>query len=183
MISFVRAHGYDPGPTQRPLLAGAITGLVATVPGALAFVGFGSFHVVVDDIFGLSRVWTAALMLAAFILAGLLYGAVFQRAANDRRAGWLIGLAYGFVLWIAAPVVALPLIQQTAMAGGSAAVGFLVAFLIWGLSAGVLFPYVHRPLHANLEATEGRRYWPLDPHVIMPKQRPAQRPGKHPPKP
>jgi hypothetical protein len=155
MISFVRAHGYDPGPTQRPLLAGAITGLLATVPGGLAFVGFGSFHVVVDDVFRLSRVWTAALMLAAFILAGLLYGAVFQRAANDRRAGWLIGLAYGFILWFAAPVVALPLIQRTAMAGGSAAVGFLVSFLIWGLAAGVLFPYVHRPLHANLEAVKG----------------------------
>lgn len=151
MISFVRAHGYDPGPTQRPMLAGAITGLLATVPGGLAFVGFGSFHVMVDDVFRLSSLWTAALMLAAFILAGLLYGAVFQRAANDRRAGWLIGLAYGFVLWIAAPVVTLPVIHRSAMAGGAAAVGFLVAFLVWGLVVGVLFPYVHRPLHANLK--------------------------------
>ena len=29
---FVSAHGYDPGPSQRPYLAGAISGLLATVP-------------------------------------------------------------------------------------------------------------------------------------------------------
>ena len=32
MAGFLGAHGYDPGPTQRPLLAGAIVGLLATVP-------------------------------------------------------------------------------------------------------------------------------------------------------
>jgi len=176
MISFVRAHGYDPGPTQRPMLAGAITGLLASVPGGLVFVGFGSFRVLVDDVFRTSRSWTAALMLAACILAGLLYGAVFQRAANDRRAGWLIGLAYGFILWIAAPVVTLPLIQRSAMAGGDAAVGFLVAFLTWGLVAGLLFPYVHRPLHANLETVKGGSSQRLGPEADMLKQPPAPQP-------
>ena len=29
---FLSAHGYDPGPSQRPLLAGAISGVLATAP-------------------------------------------------------------------------------------------------------------------------------------------------------
>ena len=32
MSGFLDAHGYDPGPSQRPLLAGAIRGVIATVP-------------------------------------------------------------------------------------------------------------------------------------------------------
>ncbi len=33
------------------------------------------------------------------LLAGVLYGQMFQRAANDRHGGWLFGLAYGFLIW------------------------------------------------------------------------------------
>lgn len=150
MISFVRAHGYDPGPTQRPLVAGAIAGLLATVPASAPLTGFGSFAIAADQVLRLPRAWTAVVIVAAFTLAGLIYGAFFRRAANDRRAGWLLGISYGFVLWIAAPVVALPLIRASAMAGGHAAIGFVLAFLIWGLGAGILFPNVHRPLQAGL---------------------------------
>ena len=32
MAGFLAAHGYDPGPTQRPLSAGANSGIVAAVP-------------------------------------------------------------------------------------------------------------------------------------------------------
>ena len=36
MISMVRAHGLDPGPTQRPLSAGLLAGLAGALPaGAL----------------------------------------------------------------------------------------------------------------------------------------------------
>jgi hypothetical protein len=163
MIRFVRAHGYDPGPTQRPLLAGAIVGLLATLPGGVVFVAFGSFQVAAEGVLRLPRPWAAGLMLAAFTLGGLLYGAFFQRAANDRRAGWLLGLAYGFVLWVAAPIVVLPLIRSPAMAAGLAATGLFAGFLVWGLAAGVMFPYVHRPLQAGLEGRKGgsaRRFGP-----------------------
>jgi len=103
----------------------------------------------------LPRLGAGGLMLAAFTVAGLIYGAVFRRAANDRRAGGLLGISYGFVLWIAAPVVALPLARASSMAAGHAAIGFVLAFLIWGLATGILFPHVHRPLQAGLDGKPG----------------------------
>lgn len=156
MIGFVRAHGYDPGPTQRPLLAGGIAGALATVPTGAVLVAFGSFEAAAAEVLRLPLAWTAALVFASFILGGLLYGAFFRRAANDRRAGWLLGMAYGFVLWIAAPIVVLPLFRGPAMAGGLAATGIFVGFLAWGLVAGLLFPFVHKPLQAGVEARAGR---------------------------
>jgi hypothetical protein len=176
MIRFVRAHGYDPGPTQRPLLAGAITGLLATAPGALTFVGFGSFQVAADDVIRLPRAWTAGLTILAFTLAGVVYGAFFQRAANDRRAGWLLGVVYGFVLWTAAPVVVLPLIRGQAMAAGPAATGFLMTFLIWGLATGLLFPAVHRPLHRSLDGAQGDRRKHFGPDAASLRRRLLRRP-------
>lgn len=158
-IGFIRAHGADPGPTQRPLLAGGLTGLAALAPAGAVFVAFGSFAVVADEVMRLPRLSTALLLAAAFIVAGVLYGAFFRRAANDPRAGWLLGLAYGFLLWVAAPVVVLPLIRGPAMAAGAAATGFLVTFLLWGLIVGFLFPWIHRPLHADLESERGDHHF------------------------
>lgn len=178
MIGFIRAHGYIPGPTQRPLMAGALTGLLATIPAAFAFVGFGSFDIAADAVMQLPRAWTAVLVLAAFTLAGVLYGAFFQRAANDRRAGWLLGMSYSFVLWIAAPVVALPLMRGSTMAAGAAATGFFVTFLCWGLVAGLLFPYVHQPLQAHLGGEgDGRETLRLGPGAVTFRERLLRRPG------
>src|SRR5690349_17564269 len=36
MVGFLGAHGYDPGPTQRPALAGASGGLLAALPNGSA---------------------------------------------------------------------------------------------------------------------------------------------------
>ena len=44
MASFLGAHGYDPGPSQRPLLAGAITGVLATGPAIPLLHPFGSLE-------------------------------------------------------------------------------------------------------------------------------------------
>ena len=41
------------------------------------------------------------------LLGGVFYGWLFQRAANDPRGG-LLGLAFGFVLWMLVPI---PLLQ------------------------------------------------------------------------
>jgi hypothetical protein len=176
VIRFIRAHGYDPGPTQRPLLAGALTGLLATAPAGAVFAGFGSFAVAADQVMRLPRPWTAALMVAAFTLAGLIYGAFFQRAANDRRAGWLLGLAYGFLLWIAAPIVVLPLVRGPAMAAGLAATGFFAAFLVWGLAVGLVFPILHRPLHARLEEGSARPRVRFGPDMVRLKRQLLRRP-------
>ena len=45
MASFLAAHGYDPGPTQRPLLAGGLSGVLATVPAIAVLHLFGSLEV------------------------------------------------------------------------------------------------------------------------------------------
>jgi hypothetical protein len=172
MIGFIRAHGSDPGPTERPLLAGAVVGLLATLPAGLAFVGFGSFAVAADQVVRAPRPVTAALLLALFTAGGLVYGGVFRRAANDRRAGWMLGLAYGFLMWIAAPIVVLPLLRSDAMAAGTAADGFLVAFLLWGLTVGIAFPFVHRPLHAGLDGRSKR----FGPDVVTLRQKLLRRP-------
>ena len=115
---------------------------------------------------------TAALLLALFTAGGLVYGGVFRRAANDRRAGWMLGLAYGFLMWIAAPIVVLPLLRSDAMAAGTAADGFLVAFLLWGLTVGIAFPFVHRPLHAGLDGRSKR----FGPDVVTLRRKLLRRP-------
>ena len=38
---------------------------------------------------------------------------------------------------------------------GDPAIGLLLAQLLWGLVLGVLFPFVHRQLHAGLEGRNG----------------------------
>lgn len=154
MMSVLRAHGMDAGPLQRPILVGVIAGLLATAPGAAVFVAFGSFGVVADQVMHLPRGVAAAALLAAFTAAGALYGLAFRRAANDRRGGWLFGAAFGFLLWMAAPVIVLPLMGGRTMAAGSAATGFFVSFLVWGTTLGALFPLVHRPLQPS---TVGRQ--------------------------
>ena len=45
MIGLSAAHGDDPGPTQRPLLAGAISGVLATIPAIAILYAFGSLAV------------------------------------------------------------------------------------------------------------------------------------------
>lgn len=152
MFRFLRAHGFDPGPTQRPILAGGLTGLLALAPGAPLFVGLGSFSVTADRIMGLPPAVAALILVCAFVVAGVLYGCLFRRAANDRGGGWLFGLSFGFFLWVAAPVVVLPLIPGSGMAAGTPAIGFLASFLTWGLALGLLFPHVHRPLQTDLDA-------------------------------
>ena len=173
MIRFVRAHGSDAGPTQRPLVAGALGGLLAAIPAGAVFYAFGSFQVVADEVIRISRPLTVGLLLAAFLAAGIVYGGLFQRAANDRRAGWMLGLAFGFLLWIAAPIVVLPLLGASRMAAGLAATGFLATFLVWGLTLGLAFPFVHRPLHAGLDS-QGHGH--LGPDAVGIKKRLLRRP-------
>jgi hypothetical protein len=94
-------------------------------------------------------------LLAAFTASGALYGMTFRRAANDRRGGWLFGAAFGFLLWMAAPIAVLPLIGGSVMAAGKAATGFFACFLVWGAAVGAVFPFVHRRLQGRMDG--GRR--------------------------
>jgi hypothetical protein len=90
--------------------------------------------------------------LAVATLGGALYGAVFRRAASDRRGGWLFGISYGFLLWMLGPVTLLQVVLGRPLAVGTAAVGLLGAHLLSGLILGVLF----RPMHRVVRVTSKR---------------------------
>jgi hypothetical protein len=148
MNPFLLAHGYDPGPTQRPALAGCLSGVLATIPAILTLSVFGSLEAEAR-ILGLSVLMTIIAGAAVMALAGVVYGRVFQRAANDVHGGWLFGMAYGFFLWAAGAVMVLPAVSGGAAPGGTAAIGIFLSLLIWGTGLGASFPHVHRTIHVR----------------------------------
>lgn len=153
---FLAAHGYDPGPSQRPLLAGALSGAIATVPAIAILVAFGSLGVEAR-ILHLSAVVTVLAGAAAMALAGAIYARLFGRAANDVRSGWLFGMSFSFALWTGGAVLLLPVISGGEAPAGRAAVGVALSMLVWGLGTGILVPFVHRPLHESLETGSRRQ--------------------------
>lgn len=155
MARFLAAHGYDPGPSQRPLLAGAISGVLATIPAIAVLVAFGSLKVEAE-ILGLSRLGSLGAGWVAMGIAGAAYARIFGRAANYSRGGWLFGMCFGFALWAAGAVLVLPLVSGGRAPAGHAAAGVALSLLAWGLATGILVPFVHRPLHESLETASKR---------------------------
>jgi hypothetical protein len=150
MHGFVAAHGYDPGPSQRPLLSGAISGILATVPAIGVLVLFGSLRVEAE-ILGMSPLATLAAGWAVMAVAGAAYARFFGRAANAVSGGWLFGMSFGFGLWAAGAVLVLPLLSGGRAPAGAAALGVALSLIVWGVATGILVPFVHRPLHESLE--------------------------------
>lgn len=150
MLRILQAHGLDAGPTQRPLLAGAAAGVLAAVPALAVLTGFQSLDAPARA--AGTSVAAAGLAYAGLMLAGgVLYGWLFQRAANDRRGGWLFGLSFGFVLWMLGPIPLLQWLPERPVLGGYPAAGLLLAQLLWGLVLGLVFPWVHHRLRAGFE--------------------------------
>jgi hypothetical protein len=150
MASFLGAHGYDPGPTQRPLLAGAISGLLATAPAITLLHAFGSLEVEAR-ILGIGITATLLAGWPLMALAGAVYARLFGRAANDVRGGWLFGMAFGFVVWATGAVMVLPIASGGQAPAGIAALGVFLSLVVWGAALGAIHPFVHRPLHRKLE--------------------------------
>jgi hypothetical protein len=150
----LQAHGLDAGPTQRPLLAGAVAGLAAAVPTAAVLVPFGSLAVL-GQAAGVSTVLAGFGYGATMLLGGALYGWLFQRAANDPQGGWLFGLAFGFVLWMLGPIPLLQWLPDRPILSGDPAIGLLLGHLLWGLVLGTILPFVHRRIHVRLEDRPG----------------------------
>ena len=150
MNPFLMAHGYDPGPTQRPTLAGSLTGIAATT-AALPLLWFFGALAVEARILGLTLWVTIVAGTAAMAIAGALYGWLFKRAANDPCGGWLFGMAYGFALWAAGAVMVLPAASGGSAPAGKPAIGIMLALLAWGTALGALFPHLHRRLHARID--------------------------------
>ena len=149
MAGFLSAHGFDPGPTQRPLIAGAISGMLATIPAIAILHLFGSLQVEAR-ILGLSPLMTIAAGCGVMAVAGAVYGRLFGRAANDVRGGWLFGMAFGFALWAGGAVMVLPLVSGGQVPAGNAAIGVFLSLLAWGAALGALVPFIHRPLHESI---------------------------------
>lgn len=156
MSGFLDAHGYDPGPSQRPLLSGAISGVIATVPAIGVLVAFGSLATEAE-ILGMTPLATLGAGWAVMAAAGAAYARFFGRAANAVRGGWLFGMSFGFALWAAGAVLVLPLISGGRAPAGAAALGVAVSLIVWGLGTGILVPIVHRPLHESLETASRRK--------------------------
>src|SRR5215218_1320902 len=150
MLRMLRAHGLDAGPTQRPLLAGALSGLLADIPVFPLLALFGSLNAFSFAV-GASAVTAGLAFGSVMLLGGLLYGALFQRAANDPRGGWLFGMAFGFVLWMLGPVPLLQWLPERPIMIGNPATGLFLGQLLWGLGLGLVFPFVHRRLHRTLD--------------------------------
>jgi len=148
-LQYMRAHGNTPGPTQRPYLNGAISGLFAAVPSFIVLY-FSDALDSIEKTFSASRPLTLVVYAALMILAGIAYAAIFKRAANDRQGGWLFGISYGFLLWVLGPVTIWQTISNRPVATGHAAMGLFGAQVIFGLVLGLLFPAVHSFLQARL---------------------------------
>jgi hypothetical protein len=154
MMGMVRAHGLDPGPTQRPLAAGALAGLVAAAPALAVWEGFGWLDALAGR--GGTAMLVALACAAMLSAVGALYGLVFGRGANDPVGGWLFGLGFGFLLWMLVPVVLLQWLPAVSQEGrpafvGRPAMGLLLGALAWGAMLGALFPLAHRWLRAGLD--------------------------------
>jgi hypothetical protein len=150
MLKLLQAHGLDAGPTQRPLLAGALGGVIATAPALVVLVVFQSLNEPARAA-GTSVVSAGGAYVGLMLLGGVLYGWLFQRAANDPWGGWLFGLAFGFVVWMLGTIPLLQWLPDEPILRGYPAAGLLLAQLLWGFTLGVVFPPIHRRLHAGLD--------------------------------
>jgi hypothetical protein len=139
---FMRAHGQVPGPGERPRLAGALAGGLAGVLSLPVLSGSGAAPKLATGL-GIESWTTYLLYCLVWMLAGVVYALVFGRAANDRRGGWLFGIAYGFLLWMVGPVALLQAILDRQLVVGPVAMGVLGANLASGLVLGVLFRAIY----------------------------------------
>lgn len=148
MSQFMRAHGYLPGPTQQPVLTGAVTGIAASVASVPLAWGSGALLQLARGT-GLPTLAIVAMWVVLGPLAGALYGRIFMRAANDRRGGWLFGIGYGFLLWMLGPASLLPWIVGHPPVVGRASQAFFASHIVYGLALGVLFPVAERLLRSS----------------------------------
>lgn len=147
----MRAHGNTPGPTHRPYLTGSICGLLAQVPAFLILYFSGAFESLSQ---GIAIVpWaTSAISTVLMVVAGILYAAIFKRAANDFTGGWLFGMSYGFLLWMISPLMLWQLFTSRPVAVGTAAMGMFGTHVVFGLTLGFLFPRVHSRIQKRLNS-------------------------------
>ena len=157
-MQYMRAHGNTPGPTQRPLLTGAIGGLIAGIPSAALLYWSGALAGVAKS-FGADLWLVLSVDGVLMIFAGILYAAIFKRAANDREGGWLFGISYGFLLWMISPITIWQLAAANPAVVGRPAMGLFAAQLLYGLFLGLLFPRIHALVQMRLSDVPDGKTW------------------------
>jgi hypothetical protein len=150
-LQYMRAHGNSPGPTHRPMLTGCLSGLIAYLPALLVRYYAGTLEAEAAAL-GVSVGIAAVAVAGVSIVIGLLYAAVFQRAANDTRSGWLFGSSFGFLIWMLGPVEIWQIATGHALASGGAAIGLFGSYVLYGLVLGSVFPLVNKLLQKELKA-------------------------------
>ncbi|HEX5183457.1 MAG TPA: hypothetical protein VFW19_09935 [Allosphingosinicella sp.] len=153
--------GRDPEPLQRPRRAGALVGVGAAIAAAALVWATGSAEPPARAI-GLATPLLVLLSIVSLGIAGAAYGAVFLRAANDRRGGWLFGLGWGFLTWALGPITLCQWLLARPVASGSHAAILLAAHLLWGLLVGTLFPFVQSLIERSSEQAPSPRRQGLD---------------------
>jgi hypothetical protein len=143
LMRFMRAHGQTPGPGQRPRTAGAVAGAIGGVVG-FSLLQWSGASASLSSRLQLSTWQVPVIYVVIWVLAGIVYGGVFQRAASDRRGGWLFGISYGFLLWMLGPITLVQALRGSPLATGTGAMGILGANLLSGLALSLCF----RPGHA-----------------------------------
>ena len=152
-IQYMRAHGNEVGPTHRPLLTGLISGIAAALPALTVRVWFGALTSEAAAL-GLGLATATLIDVLIFSVSGLLYAFVFQRAANEMCSGWLLGISYGFLLWVLGPVTLWNWMTGHPLATGDAAVGLFASHIAYGLVLGAVYPVVNMFTQSKLKSSE-----------------------------
>ena len=155
-LQYMRAHGNTPGPTQRPLLTGAVSGLLAAIPAGLLLYASGGL-VGGAERAGIDLAAAHAVHAVLMVLSGMLYAAVFKRAANDQKGGWLFGAAFGFLVWMFTPITIWQLFAPRPVAVGNAAIGLFAAHVLYGLVLGILYPRIHALVQSRMKRAVERK--------------------------
>jgi hypothetical protein len=154
---FILAHGTSSGPLMRPLLTGSIAGVIA---GFSVFLVSWKFELLTQIFYRFGTISTFLGYVLFGAVMGIIYGAVYRRAANDRQGGWIFGSSAGFIFWMLNPIIWLPWLGRKPIFLGSEALAFLASHVLFGLLLGILFPWLHllflRPFDQGPQRKEKR---------------------------
>ncbi|HWF44286.1 MAG TPA: hypothetical protein VG537_06565 [Candidatus Kapabacteria bacterium] len=156
-VHYLQVHGQHAGPTQRPVMAGLITGFIASLIALGVLYGTGGLPLLSERL-GISVTSIVIIHIALATVEGMIYGLLLGRAANAKRSAWLFGITYGYFLWVAGPVMLFELIFSVPVARYDLGIPIITSHLIYGISLGILFPYIHAPLHRRLTHMDLSKY-------------------------